>query len=144
MLMNHADAGGDRGARRAEFEVNAVDCDQSDIRAIDAGKNIHSGCLAGAVLAEQGNDATGRNVDCHAVGGAQSPEALGDVLQPNQRRAGESPSRYAGFSSLHHLRGILPLTPSTNQLVALRSAIASVFPSATATVPSLVLIGPCQ
>ncbi len=54
--MDHADAGGDRLGGRAEGERFAVDEDLALVGGVQPVEHVHQGALAGAVLAEQGDE----------------------------------------------------------------------------------------
>src|SRR3546814_10361880 len=56
VLMHHADAGGDGGARRAGGQAPPEGLDAARVGDIVAEKDRHQGGLAGAVLAQQGED----------------------------------------------------------------------------------------
>ena len=59
VLVDHADAGGDRVARAAERDRLAVDQDLALVGLVEAVQDVHQRGLAGAVLAEQGEDLAG-------------------------------------------------------------------------------------
>ena len=56
VLVDHAEPGRDRVARRAEGDRLAVEQDLAGIRPVQPGQDVHERALAGAVLAEQGVD----------------------------------------------------------------------------------------
>ena len=85
MLMHHADAGGDRGARLARRQGLAEDLDRSLIGRIMAEQDVHQRRLAGAVLAEQRDDLAALQVDRDRVIGEKRPEPLGDALRGGER-----------------------------------------------------------
>ena len=80
VLVDHADAAGD-GVRRARRSVTGVAVEQ-DLALVRAGQpveDVHQGGLAGAVLAEQGVDLAGPDVEVDVVVGDDARIALGDA-----------------------------------------------------------------
>ena len=59
LLMHHADAGGQRIARRAEMDLLAVDAHAPSVGRMDAGDDLHHRALAAAILAGQAMDLAG-------------------------------------------------------------------------------------
>ena len=59
LLMDDADAGGDRLARAREMDRLAVEAQGSRVRPVDAGDDLDQRRLAGAVLAEKRVDRAG-------------------------------------------------------------------------------------
>ena len=75
MLVDHADAGRDRIARRVEHDRSTVEQDLAAVRAVQAGEDVHERALAGAVLAEHGMDLTHAQVEGDPVVGEDTREA---------------------------------------------------------------------
>ena len=63
----------------------AVEQHLARIECMDAGQQLDQGRLAGAVLAEQGQDRAGADVEVDAVDGERAAEALGDAGEAQQR-----------------------------------------------------------
>ena len=81
VLVDHADAGRDGVARAAEVTGVVVDQDLALVRLVEAVEDVHEGRLAGAVLAEQGEDLAGLHDEIDALVGDDAGEALGDPPQ---------------------------------------------------------------
>ena len=120
------------------------------IRQIKAGQHVHRRGLAGAVLADQAQHATGRDLEAHLVVGEQRAEALGQAFDPDgpglSRLRDDRRTRRVVVTGIarDHRFGILPTTPSTSQPMPLMSAIESVWPAATTSAPVLSWSGPVQ
>lgn len=82
MLVNHADAGGDSGPRLARRKKLSECFDRSSIGHIVAEEDIHQRCLAGAVLAQKGNDFTATQFDAYGIVGEQRAKTFGDSAEP--------------------------------------------------------------
>ena len=67
VLMDHPQPGRDRVARRAEGHRLAVHEDLAAVRPIQPGQHVHQGALAGAVLAQEGVDLAGAQVEIDVV-----------------------------------------------------------------------------
>ena len=79
MLVDHADARGDRVARRSEFDSPAVDPDDPVLRAVEPGEDVHKGALAGPVLAEECMDLARAEVEVDVVVREHAREGLDDA-----------------------------------------------------------------
>ena len=84
VLVDHADAGSERGMGRARRQrdqpaFGAGDLHRAGIGDVVAEEDVHQRRLAGAVLAEQGEDLAAAQGEVDAVIGEQRPEALGDA-----------------------------------------------------------------
>ena len=86
VLVDHAEAGGDRVARRAERHGLAVDADLARVGLVEPGQDVHERALAGAVLAEQGVDLARPQVEVDVVVGDDAGEALDDAAHLDRRR----------------------------------------------------------
>ena len=69
MLVDHADAGVERGARVARRQRLAEGLDRARVGDIVAEEDVHQRRLAGAVLAEQRHDLAAREVERDRVVG---------------------------------------------------------------------------
>src|SRR4029077_8429892 len=69
VLVDHADPGVDRVARRVEPDRLAVEADRALVRAVEAGENVRERALARPVLAEQGVHLAGRGLEVDGVVG---------------------------------------------------------------------------
>src|SRR3546814_20536135 len=87
VLMHHADAGGDGGARRAGGQAPPEGLDAARVGDIVAEKDRHQGGLAGAVLAQQGEDLAAAQLKRDGVVGGQPAGALGDAGQRSEERS---------------------------------------------------------
>ena len=95
MLVHHADAGIERGLRRAgrerrERAVRPRHADRSLVGHIVAEQDVHQRGLAGAVLAEQREDFPAPQLEIDGVVGDERAEALADAgkLQDERRLGG--------------------------------------------------------
>src|SRR5205823_254200 len=86
VLMDHADAGRDRVARRGEVDGIAVDDDLAGIGTVDAGEDVHQRRLAGAVLTEERVDLAGPDLEVDPGIRQNAGEGLGDAFEENERR----------------------------------------------------------
>ena len=81
-----ADAGAQRGARRALRQLTVLENDRTLVRSHDAEQDLHQGALAGAVLAKQADDRPGRNGQVDADIGVHGTVGLGDPAHLQQSR----------------------------------------------------------
>src|SRR6185295_6660375 len=65
--------------RRAERDLAALEQDLSRVRGLDAGQALHERALAGAVVADEGDDLAGEDGEVRAAQRAHAPEALHDA-----------------------------------------------------------------
>jgi hypothetical protein len=86
VLVDHADAGLQRGLGVAWDELLAIDADGSGVGAVVAEEDRHQRALAGAVLAEQGEDFPATEIEADVVVGRELAEAFGDAGDLQQRR----------------------------------------------------------
>ena len=86
LLVDHADAGRQRLARRAEMHGPAVDRHAAVVLAVQAGDDLHQGRLAGTVLADQAVDFAGAQHEVDVAQGRDAAERLGDAAQFERRR----------------------------------------------------------
>ena len=71
--------------RRAPAEVDAVELDRSRRRRVEPADEVEDRRLAGAVRADQREHLAARDVEGHAVDGADAAEADAEVLDREQR-----------------------------------------------------------
>ncbi len=90
LLMHHADAGGQRIARRAEMDLLAVDAHAPGVGGMDAGDDLHHRALAGAVLAGQAMDLAGQQSEIDASKRLDAAKRLRDARQFEQRHGERS------------------------------------------------------
>jgi hypothetical protein len=76
MLVDHSNARRNRLRWRPETNRLAIYEDNSLIRAIGAGKDIHQGCLPSAILAKQSVDLSGAQPEVDPLIGYDPREAL--------------------------------------------------------------------
>ena len=88
MLVHHADAGIERGARVARRQRLAEGLDRALVGDIVAEQDVHQRGLAGAVLAEQRDDLAARELEGDRVVGDKRPEALGDAGEAEDGMSG--------------------------------------------------------
>ena len=79
VLVHHADAGLDRGARRAELDRLPRDHDLALVGVVQPVEDVHQGRLAGAVLAEQRMHLALAEVEADVVVRDDARKALRDV-----------------------------------------------------------------
>jgi hypothetical protein len=87
VLMHHADAGSERGARVARRQRGAADLDAAGVGAVVAEQDRHQCRLAGAVLAEQRQHLALGQRERDRIVGDERTEALGDARQAQHRRS---------------------------------------------------------
>ncbi len=93
MLVHHADAGVQRGARIAGRQRLAEDFDLPGIGAVVAEQDRHQRALAGAVFAEQRQHLAAPEIERDVVVGNQVAEALADATKAQRRRLGRQGGR---------------------------------------------------
>ncbi len=71
----------------AEADLFAVEEDRPRVGLIGADEDLHQGALAGAVLADDGMDLTGHDVEIDRIEDRHAEEALGDAAHLKQRHA---------------------------------------------------------
>ena len=86
MLMDHADAGAQRFARRAGRQFGVAEDDRTLIRPHHAEQDLHQGAFARTVLAEQSDDRPGRHGQIDAGIGLHGTVSLGDSAHLQQCR----------------------------------------------------------
>jgi hypothetical protein len=84
MLVDHADAGGDRVARGAEVERAAPDPDHAARRAVEAVSQVHQGALAGAVLADDRDDLARGDRERDIIAGDARDRIAEDLREPDE------------------------------------------------------------
>ncbi len=114
VLVHHADAGGDGGLRRAGGQAAAEGLDVSRVGDVVAEEDRHQGGLAGAVLAQQGEDLAGAQVQRDGVVGGQPAEALGDAVQ-----AQDGFGARGGIGAQHRLAAGAPRFPAGRSFIDL-------------------------
>ena len=90
VLVDHADAGGDRVARAGDRRRPAGYLDRAGVGAVEPVEDAHQGRLAGAVLADDAVNGPGRHHQRHVAVGLHGAEPLVD---PPQRDSGGRPLR---------------------------------------------------
>ena len=85
MLVDHADAAGDRVGRPGDGDRLAVEQDLARVGREQPVQDVHQRALAGAVLAEEGVDLAGPDEQVDAVVGDDAGEALGDAAHLEAR-----------------------------------------------------------
>ena len=95
MLVDHADAGGERRRRIARRQRLPERRDRPLVRHVVAEQDRHQRRLAGAVLAEQRQHLAARQVERHGVVRDERAEALGDA---RQRENGTGDGRFQGLA----------------------------------------------
>jgi hypothetical protein len=81
MLMYHPDTKSYCIVRGVDFLNLTVDQNLTFVRLVESIGDAHGGGFAGAVLADDGMDRAGRNLDVHVVVSQHVPEAFGYVSQ---------------------------------------------------------------
>ena len=79
VLVDHPDPGGDGVARRAHPQRPSVEQHLAGLGPLQAEQHTHQGALAGAVLAEEGVDLPGANVEVNVVVGDDAGEPRRDA-----------------------------------------------------------------
>ena len=102
MLVDHADAGGDRIAWGVEQDRLTVEQDLAAVRTVQAGQDVHERALAGAVLAQHGMDLADAQVEGNPVVGEDTWERLDDPASlQGVRRASARRDLRAGIGHGH-------------------------------------------
>ena len=78
MLMDHADLVVKRVLGGADHNFFPADQDLAFVREIDTGNHVHQGCLAAAVLTENGQDLTPIDIQIHMIVRHNRAEPFGD------------------------------------------------------------------
>ena len=99
LLVDHPHAGGARRDRGQVVVALAGDLDLAGVRRVVAGEDLHERRLAGAVLAEQGEDRAAGGVEVDSVEDLDAAERLADPA----RAAGEL-SRGRGVAARRYLQ----------------------------------------
>ena len=84
--MHHPDPVLDRGARRVDRDLLAVDEDLARVGMVEPVEDVHQRRLAGAVLAEQRVHLAGQQVEVDPVVREHAGEALRDLSELENRR----------------------------------------------------------
>jgi len=84
-LVHGGDARGVRVARRGETPGRAIDEDLAGVGLVQAGHDLYEGGLAGAVLAEQGMNFAGADIEGDIGQRPDSGECLRDATQLDRR-----------------------------------------------------------
>ncbi len=92
VLVDHADTGSDGLVGRGQLDRGAVVENGPGIRLQLPGQNRHQRRLAGAVLAEQGQDPALLDIETDIVIGADRTEGFTDPLQADERRRSAHPA----------------------------------------------------
>ncbi len=116
VLVDHADAGGERVGGAADRHGRAVDPDLAGIRPVEAEQDVHQRGLAGAVLAEQAHDLAG-------VRRARSTARLA-CTAPKRLSMPRSSSSGAGMGAVYSERGVLSST-GTRKVPSMISCVRS-------------------
>ena len=85
VLVHHAHARLDRGARRSELHVLVADLDLALVGVVQAVEDVHQRRLAGTVLAEQGVHLALAEIEADVVVRDDAGEALRDVASSRAR-----------------------------------------------------------
>ena len=123
VLVDHADAGVDGVAGGVEHHRPAVDLDPALVGPVEPGEDVGQRRLPGAVLAQQGVDLAGRDLEVdRLVGDDAAEEPLGDAARGQRRGSSPGagrlgPVRWWSPASWLSRRGS-PTTPLTNQSMA--------------------------
>ena len=84
--MDQADAGAVGVGHVPEIRRGPVDADLARVRPVDPAEHLDEGRLAGPVLAEQGVDLAGAQVEVDPVECPDAAEGLADPAQLQERR----------------------------------------------------------
>ena len=95
ILERAGDAGGEDLVRRQAQQRAAAQGDCAARCADEAGDDVEQGGFAGAVGADDGDDAAGRHVDADIVESDEAAEADGDALDVEQGAGAGCPGRDA-------------------------------------------------
>ena len=111
LLMDDADAGGDRIARTLEADGRAVEPQLALVRPIDAGDDLDQRRFAGAVLAEQRVDRAAAHRQRHVLQRQHAGEGL---LNPARLQAERR--THAALATLWNLTSRSRLTPTAQRI----------------------------
>ena len=101
VLVDEAQPGGRGGGRRAELERDVGDLgDGTPVGRVVAGEDLHDRRFAGAVLADEGVDLTGGDLEVDRVEGALTRERLGEVPDPQGGRHARRPCAHCSSTSM--------------------------------------------
>src|SRR3712207_1617282 len=81
LLRDHGDPGGLGVARRGELDGLSTHLQRSLVWRVEAVNDLHERALAGPVLADEGVDLAGPQVEIHALDRGHAAEAFGYVLE---------------------------------------------------------------
>ena len=87
VLVDHADAGGDRVARAGDGDRPSLHFDGAGVGPVEPVEDAHQGRLAGTVLADDAVDRPGRHLQRHVAVGLHGAEPLVDPAQRDCWRA---------------------------------------------------------
>ena len=107
LLRDHRDAGLPRGQRVAERHGRAVELDPALVGAQAAAQHVDDGALAGTILADQGMDLAGTQVEVDAVEDLDPVEALAQARGAQCGAGLACPGRFLHRRTRPHAR---PLT----------------------------------
>ena len=97
--MDHADAEVLCGSRRRDVDLLAADPNGAGVAPVDPGKDLHQRRLAGAVLADEGVDLAGPQVEPRAVERVDTRERLADPLHLDEHIARRGLRCHARFAA---------------------------------------------
>jgi hypothetical protein len=86
VLVDHADARGDRLGRVTERPDLLVDDDLALVGPVEAREDVHEGGLARPVLAEEGEDLAAIHLDADVIVGQDPGELLRDAAEAQAHR----------------------------------------------------------
>ena len=118
MLVDHADAVGDRVVRVVHAHGLAVDADLARIGAIEPVEDAHQGRLAGAVLADDAGDGALGDGQRHAAHGMHAAERLLDAGKLDRRGCHHCKHRsdFPAFPVFPAESLVLAFSPTPNRL----------------------------
>src|SRR6185369_8132664 len=99
LLVDHADAGGERLLGPGKGNWLSEENEAAGIRRVDAGQDLSKRALAGAVLAAERMARARRDVEADVLEGARPWKTLRNVLETDGRRR-HGIFRYASFTSV--------------------------------------------
>jgi hypothetical protein len=115
VLVDRVDAEGSGVARGADAHRLALPVDLAAVRRVDAGDALDEHRLAGAVVADEGGHLARPHVEVHVDERLHRAEALGDALEPQQRRAVRAAVRRLVVPGLVHDRASPAGTPGRRE-----------------------------